>query len=216
MTSPTVPRALVAFLAVLLAAGSAFAAKGKVTKKAGLSGSFGWEVKSDGKEDPAYVQSNLPSKEGAARISWLSKGKKLSFAAGTPSGTRVVIARAVTGTKITKLKKVRWEVSLDKKDGSDTPALTLRVYEQGGATTDFDLGSANSEAWIEVTWTAARTASSNDGEVTALRDGEVAAIATDLDNKAKLGAFAIGMLSNADQIQKKRSIFIDRVWISHL
>ena len=216
MASRIAACALVASFLILLTGAAAFAAKGKVTRKAGLSGHFGWEVKADGKDDAAYVQSNLPSKEGAVRISWLAKGKRLAFVAGTPTGTRVVIARAVTGRKITKLKKVRWEVSLDKTEGSDTPALTLRVYEQGGETTDLDLGSANAEAWIEVTWIRARTSSSNDGEVTAFRDGEVTARATNLDNKAKLGAFAIGMLSNADQIVKNRSIFVDRVWISHL
>jgi hypothetical protein len=209
-------RALVALLLVLCPAASVFAAEGSVTRKARLSGAYGYRVKSDAKADPAFVQTNLLAKERAARFSWLSKGKRLRFVPGTPTGTRVVIARAVSGRKALRRKKARWEVSLDKMAGSDVPALSLRVYEQGGKTTDFDLGSVNRRASIEVRWVAATTSSSNDGMVTALRNGKVKVVATDLDNRFRLGAFAIGMLANSDRIQKNRALHLDRVWVTHL
>jgi hypothetical protein len=209
-------RALVALLLVLFPVGSAFAAEGSVTRKARLSGAYGYRVRSDAEADPAFVQTNLLARERVARFSWLSKGKRLRFVAGTPTGTRVVIARAVSGRKAHRRKKARWEVSLDKTAGSNAPALTLRVYEQGGKSTDFDLGSVNRRASIEVRWTAATTSSSNDGAVAVLRNGKMKVDATDLDNRFRLGAFAIGMLTNPDRIQKNRAIYLDRVWVTHL
>jgi len=49
-----------------------------------------------------------------------------------------------------------------------------------------------------------------------LRNGKENVVATVLDNKFRLGAFGIGMLSNPDRIQKNKSIFLDSVWVTQL
>lgn len=216
MTIRLVHLVLAALLLALSPVSGAFGAEGSVNRKAGLSGSFGYEVRSDGEAEPAFLQKNLRSKRPAARFSWLLKGEALRFVAGTPTGTRVVIARAAAGKKLLKLKKARWEVALEKTAASDLPALTLRIYEQGNKSTDFDLGSVTREAWFELDWVPATTASSNDGAVMVLRNGEATVLATDLDNKSRLKAFGIGMLSSSELIQQDTSILFDRVWVTQL
>jgi hypothetical protein len=49
-----------------------------------------------------------------------------------------------------------------------------------------------------------------------LRNGRPKAAATNLDNKFHLSAFAIGMLSGPDRIEKNKSLFLDRVWVTQL
>lgn len=209
-------RALGSALFVLVPGGLVFAAAGSVNRSASLSGAFGYEVRSDGEAEPAFVQRNLRSKQPAVRFSWLMKGEDLRFVAGTPTGTRVVIARAAVAKKLLKLKKARWEVSLEKRAASDEPALVLTIYEQGRSSTDFDLGPVNRQAWIELNWVPATTSSSNDGVVTVFRNGEETVVANDLDNRSRLKAFGIGMLSSPERVLEETSILFDRVWVTHL
>ncbi len=209
-------RAVAAFLAILASAGTAFAADARVTRKASLEGDFSYEVRSDGSAAPAYVQTSLPARQRSARFSWLSRGKRVRFLAGAPQGTRVVVARVVSGTRALESQKACWEVALIKKAGSEQPVLTLRIYEQGRASTDFDLGLANRRASIDLYWMGASSSRSNDGAVLAIRNGRVRVVATNLDNRSRLGAFAIGMLSNPQWIEKKRSVLFDSVEITRL